>query len=82
VKDEGLEEKPMVQISNHCSPAVRRKPSRVETVRESVEEYREVDILLGKIEGGREWRADCGKEDFLVRGSFAVRESLSMDPFL
>jgi hypothetical protein len=51
IKEEAVAaERVCVQINNHCSPAVRRKPSQPENVlRESCDEYRELDVLLEKI---------------------------------
>lgn len=82
-------------IINHYSNAVRRKPSKTEVTpeyREPVQvqnaqideedEYKDLNVLLGKLECPK-FKDEASKyEEYLVKMSMNVQGSLKMDPFL
>lgn len=71
-------------INNHCLPVIRRKPSQPEVIqRESIDEYRDLDLLLDKLDVGKGEPPLSIKDEYFVRDSLlGVRESLSMDPYM
>ena len=82
-------------IVNHYSSAVRRKPSKTENAPELREpaqvqdtqideedEYKDLNILLGKIECPKLREQASKHEEYLVKMSMNVQGSLKMDPYL